>query len=211
VLTVSEAGDAIRASAVPERAVVITSTTESQAGRARCARSSGTARRLSSASRATSAAGTTGPQPPAVPALAPPAAELRELGASDGGRGAWHGSRAARPVLRRRLAGAAARTELEAMLGVAVRAFAYPYGIVGRVDAAALAEAGYTSGWAAGAGWISAGSPWHALPRVDAHYLRSPAVLERVLAGRLPGYVEARRIGSAARRAVARTGAWAPR
>jgi hypothetical protein len=43
-----------------------------------------------------------------------------------------------------------------------------------------------------------------ALPRVDAHYVRQPERLERLLAGSLGSYLRLRRVGAGTRRLVRR-------
>lgn len=67
--------------------------------------------------------------------------------------------------------------------------FAYPYGTVGGRD---LVASTYRGAVAMGNRFADAASPAHALPRVDAHYLRRPALLARALRGKR-GYVALRR------------------
>lgn len=147
---------------------------------------------------------------PSQPSWAPrlplaSAGELRELVAHGWEVGA-HGTQHDRldALEDDRLAGElrASRDELEQAIGVDVRAFAFPYGIVGGADGEALATAGYASAWTTRPGWCRPGADPFSLPRVDAHYLRSPRLLEHLLAGRAPGYLALRRAAGAMRRSL---------
>ena len=97
---------------------------------------------------------------------------------------------------------AASRRRLEDEVGVSVRSFAFPYGIVPPGATAELARAGYEAGCTTRLAVADDGCDPFALPRVDAHYLRRPAVLEAVLAGRLDLYLRARARGARIRRLV---------
>jgi peptidoglycan/xylan/chitin deacetylase (PgdA/CDA1 family) len=92
------------------------------------------------------------------------------------------------------------RAVLERTLGVGVHAFAYPYGAAPSPAADALVRATYASACTTEPAIVGAGADRFALPRVDAHYLRSPAILRRVVSGTLDPYVSARRAGARLRR-----------
>jgi peptidoglycan/xylan/chitin deacetylase (PgdA/CDA1 family) len=81
------------------------------------------------------------------------------------------------------------RALLQDATGAAVEWFAYPYGTVSGRD---LVASTYRGAVAMGNRLADAESPAHALPRVDAHYLRRPALLARALRGRR-AYVALRR------------------
>jgi peptidoglycan/xylan/chitin deacetylase (PgdA/CDA1 family) len=92
------------------------------------------------------------------------------------------------------------RSLLEQTIGVPVHSFAYPYGSRPRPAARALIEHTYTTACDTRVAVVDPGADLFALPRVDAHYLRRPAVLQRAVAGSLGHYLRARRLGSRARR-----------
>jgi peptidoglycan/xylan/chitin deacetylase (PgdA/CDA1 family) len=94
------------------------------------------------------------------------------------------------------------RTTLEDAVGVRVRSFAFPYGVVPPNATPTLRAAGYEAACALRLAFADETSDPFALPRVDAHYLRRPALLERVLAGRLELYLRARAGGARIRRLV---------
>ena len=85
------------------------------------------------------------------------------------------------------------RALIQDATGAAVDWFAYPYGAVGGRD---LVASTYRGAVAMGNRFADAESPAHALPRVDAHYLRRPALLARALAGSR-GYVGPATLGLA--------------
>jgi peptidoglycan/xylan/chitin deacetylase (PgdA/CDA1 family) len=88
---------------------------------------------------------------------------------------------------------------LEQATGAAVRWFAYPYGSAPRDRA--LVERTYAGAVAGGNRAATAGAdPW-AIPRIDAHYLRRPALLARALRG-ADGYLALLRAGARTRRLV---------
>lgn len=95
---------------------------------------------------------------------------------------------------------APSRQRLEDELGVPVRSFAFPYGVVPPGATAELARAGYEAGCTTRLSVANDGCDPLVLPRVDAHYLRRPAVLEAVLAGRRDLYLRARARGARIRR-----------
>ena len=97
---------------------------------------------------------------------------------------------------------AASRGELERMLGVEVRSFAYPYGATASGAARREVSTSYTAACTTRIGRVEEGSDPFALPRVDAYYLQSPRTFEAVLAGRAGGYLAVRRFAAAARRRI---------
>jgi peptidoglycan/xylan/chitin deacetylase (PgdA/CDA1 family) len=116
--------------------------------------------------------------------------EHEPLGTADGG------------VLERELA--ESKASLERELGVEVRSFAYPYGAASSAADAALRRAGYTAACIGSFGLAGPRADPFALPRIDVHYLRRPALLRRAHTGSLDGYLAARRLGARAKRLVRR-------
>lgn len=94
------------------------------------------------------------------------------------------------------------RSALESMVGCEVSSFAYPYGSSPSAEARGLVEETYACAFGTAVGRIGAGASLYDLPRVDAHYVRDPRLLRRVVRGSLQAYLEARRFGSRARRAL---------
>ena len=94
---------------------------------------------------------------------------LAEARIETGAHGYSHDSLGAMPVDAAREQGARARERLEARLGRAVEAFAYPFGTLSDFNAAtreALASVGYSLVFTAQHGSIRAGMDPHELPRV---------------------------------------------
>jgi peptidoglycan/xylan/chitin deacetylase (PgdA/CDA1 family) len=96
-----------------------------------------------------------------------------------------------------------ARAVLEDAVGRSVTSFAWPYGAKPNTVAARLIAENYEAACAVGPGFVADGSDVLGLPRVDAHYLRRPAVLRRVAAGKWEPYVRARAVGARVRGAIA--------
>ena len=94
------------------------------------------------------------------------------------------------------------RCLLEETVGTPVTSFAWPYGSVPDNSATLLGEAGYHAACTTRIATVDLGTLPLQLPRVDAHYLRSPPRLAALLRGRLPGYLATRRALAAARRRV---------
>lgn len=103
-------------------------------------------------------------------------------------------------VLRRELV--LSREILAERTGAAVTTFAMPYGAAPSVAARRLLVACYEAACTTALGYVLPSSDVHALPRVDAHYVRRPERLESLLAGSLGGYLRVRRVGARARRVV---------
>lgn len=95
-----------------------------------------------------------------------------------------------------------ARSVLEQAAGRAIQSFAYPYGALPSRAADEAVRQAYTSACTTRIGRVTAAADLHALPRVDAHYLRSPRLLSAAIRGGAGMYLRARRFGAAARRRV---------
>jgi peptidoglycan/xylan/chitin deacetylase (PgdA/CDA1 family) len=96
----------------------------------------------------------------------------------------------------------AARTVLEAQLATRVRTYAYPYGARPSRVARAAVERIYDSAWTTALDLVTPRADLHALPRIDAHYVRRPSLLRAALQGSLRPYLEARGVGARLRRVV---------
>ena len=131
------------------------------------------------------------------------AADLRALAAAGheiGSHGWTHAPLDGPADLDRELV--ASRRALEDAVGAEVRTFAYPYGALPSAAAARVVAGTYDAAYTTRIGRVSLGSSRFELPRVDAHYVRDPRVLRRVLAGALDTYLGFRRLGSRTRRAL---------
>jgi peptidoglycan/xylan/chitin deacetylase (PgdA/CDA1 family) len=144
-------------------------------------------------------------QPASVPirplASAGSLASLAVRGFEVGSHGMDHLPLQAAPagVLERELAGS--RAALEAATGAPVRWFAYPYGLAGSREARKMVERTYQGACANALRPVGADADVFALPRVDAHYLRRPALFRAVLQG-LDSYLHVRRAGARLRRVL---------
>jgi len=98
----------------------------------------------------------------------------------------------------------ASRVLLESATGAAVRAFACPYGDAPASEARRLIERTYDSACSTRMGIAMTGDDVYALPRVDAHYVRRPELLLRLVRGEASQYLAMRRAGAWARRVVIR-------
>lgn len=94
------------------------------------------------------------------------------------------------------------RDELEQLTGREVRSYAYPYGAPPSREARKLVESTYAAACTTRIALVEERADVHALPRVDAHYLRRPELLRLALRGPAGPYLALRRLGSRARRAV---------
>ena len=94
------------------------------------------------------------------------------------------------------------RVALEQEVATGVTSFAYPYGAIPGPSARRLVEETYDAACTTKLGRVSPTGDLHTLPRVDAHYLRRPELLERALRGHLGGYLRARGLAARARRAL---------
>ena len=95
-----------------------------------------------------------------------------------------------------------ARASLEARVGVRVGSVAYPYGALPSAAALAAVRETYTTAVTTRIGRVDVRSDPYALPRVDAHYVRSPRMFRAVLDGGANGYLALRRTAALARRKV---------
>ncbi len=85
------------------------------------------------------------------------------------------------------------RLELEQCLGRRVTFFAYPYGRWND-SVRDLVQRHYSAACSTGAGVVMPDSDPFALPRVDAHYVRTPAALRSMFTARFLAYVATRRL-----------------
>jgi peptidoglycan/xylan/chitin deacetylase (PgdA/CDA1 family) len=95
-----------------------------------------------------------------------------------------------------------AKALLERDLGTHVRSYAYPYGARPSPSARTAVERTYDSAWTTALELVTTGADIHALPRVDAHYVRRPWLLRAAFEGSLGSYLRARRLGATARRTL---------
>jgi peptidoglycan/xylan/chitin deacetylase (PgdA/CDA1 family) len=93
------------------------------------------------------------------------------------------------------------RELLEQRIGRPVAWFASPYADPPGPRGRSLIEQTYEGACGGGTRPVPAGADPHELPRIDAHYVRNPAVLRWVLRGR-GGYLPLRRLGGRLRRTV---------
>jgi peptidoglycan/xylan/chitin deacetylase (PgdA/CDA1 family) len=98
----------------------------------------------------------------------------------------------------------ASRDALTALTDAAVRTFAYPYGARPTAAARAAVAQTYDLAFATTVGRVAPSADPVLLPRIDAHYVRDPRLLRRVLVGACDTYLGLRRLGSRTRRAVRR-------
>jgi peptidoglycan/xylan/chitin deacetylase (PgdA/CDA1 family) len=96
----------------------------------------------------------------------------------------------------------ASRQELELAVGAPVTSFAYPYGALPSPAALEAVTQTYSAACTAALGVVRSVSDPFRLPRVDAHYVRRPELLRRILRGELGGYLWARNVGARARRTL---------
>jgi peptidoglycan/xylan/chitin deacetylase (PgdA/CDA1 family) len=134
-----------------------------------------------------------------------PAADLAELtarGFEVGGHGTEHAplDHANERTARREVTDG--RRALESAVGTAVSTFAYPYGALPSPAARAAVAEAYAAACTTRIGRVQPGDDRLALPRVDAHYLRSPERLAHAVRGGAGTYLAARRLAAGARRLV---------
>ena len=92
------------------------------------------------------------------------------------------------------------RELLEELLSRPVGTFAYPYGAMPSPRADALVRRSYVAAVSTRLSPTRDDDDLHALPRVDAHYLRRPELLRRAVQGSARGYLMLRRAGAGSRR-----------
>jgi peptidoglycan/xylan/chitin deacetylase (PgdA/CDA1 family) len=145
-------------------------------------------------------------QPPGAPLR--PLARARELrslaraGFEIGSHGWDHAplTGASESLARRELLDS--KDALEHAIQAPVGSFAYPYGAAPSPAAEALVRRAYLAACTTSLGMARTGSDPFALPRVDCHYLRRPAMLRLAVSGSLGPYLEVRRLAARARRTV---------
>jgi peptidoglycan/xylan/chitin deacetylase (PgdA/CDA1 family) len=93
-------------------------------------------------------------------------------------------------------------TALEQAVGTRVTSFAYPYGALPGKAGRTLVNETYDAACTTRLGRAASGVDLHTLPRIDAHYLRSPELLRRAIEGKLDGYLRVRSLAARARRTV---------
>ena len=128
--------------------------------------------------------------------------DLARAGFEIGSHGSEHAPLAGAPdsLLRNEVSGS--RRELEDAVGAPVTSYAYPYGAMPWTLGRALVAETYDAACTTVLHRVSGTSDPHALPRIDAHYLLKPELLQRALDGRLGAYFLARRLAARARRTV---------
>jgi peptidoglycan/xylan/chitin deacetylase (PgdA/CDA1 family) len=92
------------------------------------------------------------------------------------------------------------RSVLEETVGAEVGSIAYPYGVPPPASALEAVGRTYSAACVGGLARVPAGADPLALPRVDAHYLRRPALLAAAVSGTGAAYLSLRRAGARARR-----------
>lgn len=135
-------------------------------------------------------------------ASAPALAELAARGFEIGSHGFEHAPLAGASAEMLQQEVVDSRRLLEEATGSRVTSFAYPYGALPGQPGASLVSKTYDAACTTALRRVASGSERHALPRVDAHYVRSPDVLRRVLDGRLESYLRGRGLAVRARRAL---------
>lgn len=125
-------------------------------------------------------------------------AALAEAGHEIGSHGWSHAPLDREADLRREIV--ESRSALADATGAEIVTFAYPYGARPTPAARALVAETYAAGFGTTVGRLRRGAPTAFLPRVDAHYVRDPRVLRRVVSGSYDAYLGLRRIGSRTRR-----------
>jgi peptidoglycan/xylan/chitin deacetylase (PgdA/CDA1 family) len=143
------------------------------------------------------------PRAPRLPLAGPEQlTELAAAGFEIGSHGVEHAPLhiASESVLRRELVDS--RAILEQAAATAVRAFAFPYGAAPPPHARGLLRAEYDAACLGGLKLARSTAEPLALPRVDAHYLRRPALLRGAVDGSIGPYLALRRAGARLRRLV---------
>jgi peptidoglycan/xylan/chitin deacetylase (PgdA/CDA1 family) len=206
-LTVHELGAALRAGALPERAVAITFDDGCESVAANAAPVL-----VEHALRATVFAiagrlggtndwpGQRGSPPHLELASAEQLAELAVQGFEIGSHGYSHAALTDVSSATAALEIEESKAVLEAAVGSEVTSFAWPYGAEPEPEAARLIRAGYLAACTTVLARVGSESDPLALPRVDAYYLRRPELLRRVLEGARDEYLRLRAVAARARR-----------
>jgi peptidoglycan/xylan/chitin deacetylase (PgdA/CDA1 family) len=119
--------------------------------------------------------------------------ELAEEGFSFGAHSVTHPDlcRTAEPALEREIAGS--KSEIEQQTGHNVKFFCYPYGRSDERVRHAVSRH-YRAACSTRTAMLAAGADLFALPRVDAHLVRHPAIFGNLFARPFPVYLGARRL-----------------
>ena len=145
-------------------------------------------------------------QPPSAPraplAGLPQLRALADAGWEIGSHGTEHAplSRVDRADARREVV--ESRAALEQALQVPVSSYALPYGDPPAPAARELLRCGYDAVCTTRLGFVTRTTDRWAIPRVDAHYVRRPAVLQGAIDGSARGYLRVRGVAARARRLV---------
>jgi peptidoglycan/xylan/chitin deacetylase (PgdA/CDA1 family) len=99
------------------------------------------------------------------------------------------------------------RSVLEAAVAAPVTSFAWPYGSEPSIEVAERIRRTYKAGCSTMIARVTGDADPLSLPRVDAHYLRRPGVLRRVVEGSFDSYLALRALGARVRRARSRDAA----
>jgi peptidoglycan/xylan/chitin deacetylase (PgdA/CDA1 family) len=129
-------------------------------------------------------------------------AELARAGHEIGSHGYEHAALTgvSKPLATRELEGS--KKALERTAGTGVTSFAWPYGATPSEEVARILASTYGAACSTRLARVDAHSEVLALPRIDAHYLRRPGLLRRVLEGSLDSYLGLRALGARIRRAM---------
>lgn len=130
--------------------------------------------------------------------------ELAARGFEIGSHGLEHAPLAGAPDPTLARETADSRRALESLVGAPVTSYAYPYGALPGTPGRRHVEATYAAACTTRLRRVSRATDPHLLPRIDAHYLRRPELLQRALEGRLGGYFRARDLTARARRTIAK-------
>jgi peptidoglycan/xylan/chitin deacetylase (PgdA/CDA1 family) len=208
-MTVSELAAAVRAGDVPERAVAITfddgcASVVEHAAPVLCAH--GIPATVFCVAGRLGRENDWPSQPSRAPRLRLASADALALLAAAGWEMGSHGVEhspldgADNAVARREVV--ESRQLLEAALTTAVSSFAWPYGARPSPTAAGLIAETYDAACGGGPALVGRRADPLALPRVDAHYLRNPALLRRALTGSPGPYLALRGMASRLRRGL---------
>jgi peptidoglycan/xylan/chitin deacetylase (PgdA/CDA1 family) len=121
--------------------------------------------------------------------------EVARLGVEIGGHGYGHEPLASVSPETARREIVESQEMLAQVIEAPVRTFAWPYGVRPNPVAAELIEQNYRAACSTEVKRVEAHGDVYELPRVDAHYLRRPALLQRVAAGRGGLYLRLRAAG----------------
>lgn len=208
-LTISELADCLRAGELPERAVAITFDDGFASVAERAApllRERGMVATVFCVSGHVGGVNDWPTQPPRAPrrplASAGQLVALSRAGVEIAAHGVSHlplGTASAAELRREVIDGRAA---LERVVGGPVRTFAYPYGARPSPRREAVVRGEYEAACTTALALVRPGTDPFALPRVDAHYVRRPALLRRAVHGSLDHYLRVRRATARARRMI---------